>query len=110
MRVASMRIKAVAVASAIGVLISSMALAQTSPTTPPASTAPAAATSSESPPLSGANSFTAAQVTERLASAGYSAIADLKKDDRGIWRGKATKGDKAVNIAFDFKGNIVESQ
>ncbi len=109
MQVASMRIKAFAGASAIGVLMSSMALAQTSPTTPPASAAPTA-TTAESPPLSGANSFTAAQVTERLASAGYSAIADLKKDDRGIWRGKATKGDKAVNIAFDFKGNIVESQ
>lgn len=54
----------------------------------------------------GANSFTEAQARSRLEGAGFTKITDLKKDDQGIWRGKATRGGKSVNVGFDYKGNI----
>ena len=31
----------------------------------------------------------------------------MKKDDDGIWRGTGTQGGKTVQIAVDYKGNVV---
>ncbi len=89
--------------------------------TTPAPTAPAVpgATSTTSPlptpqpntdsnaPLPGANSFTEAQVKTRLEEKGFTGIAGLKKDDKGVWRGTATQSGKPVNVAVDYRGNIV---
>ena len=58
-------------------------------------------------PLAGANSFTEAQAQDRALAAGYSKVSALKKDDKGIWRGTATGDGKTVNVAIDFKGNVV---
>jgi len=58
-------------------------------------------------PLAGANSFTETQAKDRATAAGYSSVSALKKDDSGIWRGTASKDSKTVNIAVDFKGNVV---
>ena len=59
-------------------------------------------------PLKGANSFTEGQAKDRaIAHGGVESVSDLKKDDDGIWRGKATQGGKAVEIAVDYKGNVV---
>lgn len=54
----------------------------------------------------GANSFTEAQVRKRLEDAGYKEPKDLKKDDKGIWRGTAMMNGKAVSVGVDFKGNV----
>jgi len=69
-------------------------------------TAPAVTTN---PPLAGANSFTEAQARERITAAGFSTVGALRKDDSGIWRSTAQKGGKTVNVAVDFKGNIVQT-
>ena len=58
-------------------------------------------------PLPGANSFTEAQAKDRAIAAGLSNVSALKKDDKGIWRGTATEGTKSINVAVDFKGNVV---
>lgn len=58
-------------------------------------------------PLEGANSFTEEQAKDRAVSWSYSDISALTKDDKGIWRGTAKQGDAAVNIAIDYKGNVV---
>ena len=55
----------------------------------------------------GANSFTESEARTRLEAHGYSAVTGLIKDDKSIWRGKATMDGKPVNVALDFKGNIV---
>jgi opacity protein-like surface antigen len=57
-------------------------------------------------PVSGANSFTEGQAKSRIEQAGYSGVTDLKKDDNGVWRGKATKGGAASNVSIDFQGNV----
>lgn len=58
-------------------------------------------------PLEGANSFTEGQAKERAESAGFTEVSGLRKDDKGIWRGTAKRGGSQVNIAIDFKGNVV---
>ena len=54
----------------------------------------------------GANSFTEGQAKSRLEGAGLTNVTDLKKDDDGIWRGKAMRDGKSVTVGFDYKGNI----
>ncbi len=58
-------------------------------------------------PLQGANSFTESQAKDRVVAAGFTMPATLTKDDKGIWRGTSTKDGKNVNVAVDYKGNVV---
>jgi putative membrane protein len=58
-------------------------------------------------PLKGANSFTEGQAKDRVLSHGMTDIGALKKDDDGIWRGSAQQDGKPVQVAVDFKGNVV---
>ena len=57
-------------------------------------------------PVAGRNSFTERQAKSKIEGAGYSDVSDLKKDDNGVWRGKATKGGKTASISVDFQGNV----
>jgi hypothetical protein len=64
----------------------------------------------KSAPLKGANSFTEGQAKDRaVAYGGVDSVADMKKDDDGVWRGTGTQAGKAVQIAVDYKGNVVTS-
>jgi hypothetical protein len=57
--------------------------------------------------VSGSNSFTEGQAKSRIESNGYEHVTGLKKDERGVWRGKATKDGKSVDVGLDFKGDVV---
>jgi hypothetical protein len=57
--------------------------------------------------VAGANSFTEGQAKSRIESGGYNNVSDLKKDDSGVWRGKAMKDGKSVNVSLDFQGNVI---
>jgi hypothetical protein len=57
-------------------------------------------------PVAGANSFTEGQAKSRIEEAGYAGVTDLKKDDNGVWRGKATKGGATTDVSIDFQGNV----
>jgi hypothetical protein len=61
----------------------------------------------EGAPLEGANSFTENQARDRVVAAGFSNVSALTKDEKGIWRGTAVKDGKTVNVAVDYKGNVV---
>ena len=80
--------------------------------TPPAKDGPgnnainSAGQKNSSAPVAGANSFTEGQAKSRIEEAGYSGVSDLKKDDNGVWRGKATKGGASSNVSIDFQGNV----
>jgi hypothetical protein len=58
-------------------------------------------------PVAGANSFTEGQAKSRIETGGYSNVSGLKKDDQGVWRAKATKDGKSVDVSLDFQGNVV---
>jgi hypothetical protein len=64
-------------------------------------------TNNANQPVAGANSFTEGQAKSRMESSGYSNVSDLKKDDKGVWRGKAMKDGKSTEISLDFQGNVV---
>ena len=54
----------------------------------------------------GANSFTEAQARSRLEAQGFSNVTELRKDDQGIWRGKAQREGKSVSVGIDYKGTV----
>ncbi len=57
-------------------------------------------------PAAGANSFTEDQAKARIESRGYSNVTSLVKDEAGIWRGKAQKDQRAMDVSLDFQGNV----
>ena len=58
-------------------------------------------------PLPGANSFTEGQAKDRAAAQGIMPTGAFSKDKEGIWRGEATQDGKSVQVAVDYKGNVV---
>ena len=83
--------------------------AQTRPANPDPQT-PAVVTPNSPPipgtPAAGANSFTEGQAKSRLESNGFSDVTGLAKDKDGVWRGKATKGGRNVEVSVDYQGNV----
>jgi hypothetical protein len=57
-------------------------------------------------PVAGSNSFTEGQAKSKIEGAGYTNVSDLKKDDNGVWRGKARKGGTTSPVSVDFQGNV----
>jgi hypothetical protein len=78
-----------------------------SSTTPPAVALSGAASKTTAAPVPGANSFTETEARNRILSFGYSSVGPLAKDSQSIWRGKATKDGKSVDVALDYQGNVV---
>jgi putative membrane protein len=58
-------------------------------------------------PLKGSNSFTEAQARDRIIAQGMDNVTGLAKDGDGIWRGTAQQAGKSVEVAVDYKGNVV---
>ena len=93
------------------VLATNVAMAQ-KPANPDANTP--AVTTPNTPrnpnaPVEGANSFTEGQALARIQAAGFTNVTNLKKDDKGVWRGRAMRGGKQVNVSLDFQGNVTAS-
>jgi hypothetical protein len=57
-------------------------------------------------PVKGANSFTEGEARSRIEDKGFSNVSGLKKDDDGIWRGRAAMGGQQVEVALDYQGNV----
>jgi len=60
-------------------------------------------------PVAGSNSFTQAQAKSRIEQAGYSEVSELNKDDKGVWRGTASKSGTKGDVSLDFQGNVNSS-
>jgi hypothetical protein len=95
------------IAASAALLVTSAALAQ--PANPQGNT-PAVNTPNSPPnpgaPVAGANSFTEGQAKSRIESNGFTNVSDLRKDDQGVWRGKAMKDGRSVSVSLDFQGNV----
>ena len=57
-------------------------------------------------PVAGRNSFTEGEAKSAIEKAGYTSVSELKKDDNGVWRGKASKGGSPTDVSVDFQGNV----
>lgn len=77
-------------------------------TTAPGTTSPTSGAERPTAPVPGANSFTEGQARGRIQDTGFTNVTDLRKDDQGIWRGRATRGSSStpVDVALDYQGNI----
>ena len=103
-----------AVATILAVLASS-AMAQTQ--NPPAQDSPqnSAINTQDSSnrqvnaPVAGANSFTEGQAKSRIENMGFADVTDLKKDDNGVWRGRAMKSGQTVDVSVDYQGNVIQA-
>jgi putative membrane protein len=40
---------------------------------------------------------------------GYSSVGELRKDDQGVWRGRAVYGGQQVNVGVDYRGAITRN-
>lgn len=73
---------------------------------PAVNTKPAGSPESTGAIQPGANSFTEGQARSRIEAQGFKDVTDLRKDEQGIWRGKAMRDGKSANVMLDFKGNF----
>jgi hypothetical protein len=102
----SMKTSALIISAAL--LAATSAFAQS----PPAQSGPnnkavnSAGQNNSDAPVAGRNSFTEGQAKSKIEGAGYTNVTELKKDDNGIWRGKANKGGSATSVSVDFQGNV----
>jgi len=60
-------------------------------------------------PVAGRNSFTEGEAKSRIEKMGFSKVTNLKKDENGVWRGRAMKEGKAVDVSLDYQGNVIQS-
>ena len=93
---------------ATALLIASPALAQNPPATdrPNNNAVNRSDQNNSDRPVTGANSFTEGQAKTRIEQAGFTNVTELKKDDNGVWRGKASKGGSSTDVSVDFQGNV----
>lgn len=64
-------------------------------------------TPEEGAPFEGANSFTEEQAKDRALAWNVTDVSALVQDANGIWRGTGKVNDAAVDVAVDYKGNVV---
>src|SRR5690242_5302979 len=60
-------------------------------------------------PVQGRNSFTEGEAKSRIEKRGFTDVTNLAKDDDGVWRGRAMKDGKPVDVSLDYQGNVVMS-
>ena len=56
---------------------------------------------------SGPNILSEADAKLLLEDNGFSHVSELKKDNNGIWRGKATKNGQSLDVSLDLQGNVI---
>ena len=60
-------------------------------------------------PVAGRNSFTEGEARSRIEKMGFSNVSNLKKDDKGVWRGRAMKDGKTIDVSVDYQGNVIQA-
>jgi len=60
-------------------------------------------------PVAGRNSFTEGEAKSRIEKMGFSDVSNLQKDDQGVWRGRAMKDGKTVDVSLDYQGNVIQA-
>jgi len=58
-------------------------------------------------PVQGHNSFTEGEAKSRIEQQGFTNVGKLAKDDNGVWRGRAMKDGKQIEVSLDYQGNVV---
>jgi hypothetical protein len=75
-------------------------------TTPNSPTSPTPAPPAATTSLATDRAFTADQAKSQIEAKGYLNVSGLRKDAKGIWRGKAVKDGLPVNVTLEADGNV----
>jgi hypothetical protein len=75
-------------------------------TTPNSQTSAAPSPPATTTSLATDRAFTADQAKSQIEAKGYLNVSGLRKDAKGIWRGKAAKDGLPVNVTLEADGNI----
>jgi len=62
--------------------------------------------SEPSAPRAGASTITEDEAKATFESQGFSQVTELKKNDDGVWIGKAERDGGSFEVALDFEGNV----
>jgi hypothetical protein len=100
--------KPIAIAAALVFGVSSLAFAQTSPSTSPRS-APSHDSATPGSGSSTARQITDADVKSGLEGLGYSQVTDIKRSEAG-YTAKAMRGGKQVMLEIDRNGQVAQKQ
>ena len=60
-------------------------------------------------PVVGRNSFTEGEAKSRIEKMGFSKVSTGKKDDNGVWRGRAMTDGSTVDFSVDYQGNVIQA-
>jgi hypothetical protein len=56
---------------------------------------------------SGGNTLSEVDAKWLIEENGFSHVSELRKDQSVMWRGKATKDGKSVDVSLDSQGNVI---
>lgn len=89
-------------------LVASLAVAQSAPAQnePQNPAVKSMRDNNSSTPVAGANSFTKGEAQSQIEAKGYTHVTGLRKDESGVWRGKATKDGQSGAVSVDYQGNV----
>jgi hypothetical protein len=75
-------------------------------TTPTSQPSPSPSPKAATTPQAALRAFTEDQAKSQIEAKGYSRVSGLRKDAKGIWRGKAEKNGLPVNVTLDVNGEV----
>jgi hypothetical protein len=109
-----MRLASATLAALLALSASAIAQTNASPTQPSdsGSSNPAVTVKPKGSPEStgsvepGSNSFTEGQARSRIEAQGFTNVMELRKDEQGVWRGRADRNGQTVNVLLDYRGNV----
>ena len=72
--------------------------------------APDAPGAGNQPMQPGANSFTMGQAAARIQKQGFTSVTGLRKDDQGVWHGRAMRNGHPASVSLDYRGKVAGGQ
>lgn len=96
--------------AAVLIAVASVATAQTAgqPASPPSSQPGTSTTPSVPPAGMPGTAQTATSARLQIEASGYTDIKDLKRQDDGSWRARATKNSEEVAVSVDSTGAVTQ--
>jgi hypothetical protein len=61
------------------------------------------------PPSDTTAQLTEGQARSRIEETGYTQVSDLRRDERGLWRGRAARNGDPREVSLDAQGNLEDT-
>lgn len=71
---------------------------------------PAFAETLSAPPPPDTAALTEGQARNRIEETGYTQVSDLRRDEQGLWHGRASRNGDPCEVSLDAQGNLEDSR